>query len=75
MSEQNEKFIGVLKDMHMQILRDFVNAEDPLTRCELAKGFLEIGDYLSKQWLATLKSFGYNFTIIDLFLLFGFNER
>ncbi|MGT2936012.1 hypothetical protein ACVR0P_09265 [Streptococcus castoreus] len=49
MSERNEKFIGVLKDMHMQILRDFVNAEDPLTRCELAKGFLEIGDYLSKQ--------------------------
>ncbi|HES1571983.1 TPA: hypothetical protein VNW36_000261 [Streptococcus pyogenes] len=47
MRERNEKFIGVLKDM--QILRDFTNEEDPLTRCELAKGFLEIGDYLSKQ--------------------------
>ncbi|EMC0662990.1 hypothetical protein ACFKI6_02680 [Streptococcus agalactiae] len=49
MSERNETFIGVLKEMHMQILRDFADEEDPLTRCELAKGFLEIGDYLSKQ--------------------------
>ncbi|HEP1510591.1 TPA: hypothetical protein VJE68_000056 [Streptococcus pyogenes] len=49
MEERNETFIQVLKEIHMQILRDFENEEDPLTRCELAKGFLEIGDYLSKQ--------------------------
>ncbi|MGT2729434.1 hypothetical protein ACVRWQ_05815 [Streptococcus phocae subsp. salmonis] len=49
MSDQKEHFIDVLKEMHMQILRDFANEEDPLTRCELAKGFLEIGDYLSKN--------------------------
>lgn len=75
MSERNKTFIEVLKEMHMQILRDFADEEDPLTRCELAKGFLEIGDYLSKQWFAASKSSGYNFTIVDLLFLFGFNER
>ncbi|WP_242258155.1 hypothetical protein [Streptococcus thoraltensis] len=49
MDEREERFINVLKDMHMQILRDFANEEDPLTRCELAKGFMELGDYLLKH--------------------------
>lgn len=49
MNDQKKHFINILKEMHMQILRDFANEEDPLTRCELAKGFLEIGDYLSKN--------------------------
>lgn len=48
MNEQKEQFINVLKMMHAKIGQDFVNEKDPLTRCELAKGYLEIGDYLSK---------------------------
>lgn len=48
MEERKEKFIEVLKMMHTKIGQDFVNEKDPLTRCELAKGYLQIGDYLSK---------------------------
>ncbi|MBF0775996.1 MULTISPECIES: hypothetical protein [Streptococcus] len=48
MDERKEKFIDMLKMMHVKIGQDFVNTKDPSTRCELAKGYLEIGDYLSK---------------------------
>ncbi|MGQ7340696.1 hypothetical protein ACTGYU_10135 [Streptococcus suis] len=48
MDKRKEKFIETLKIMHAKIGQDFVNEKDPLTRCELAKGFMQIGDYLSK---------------------------
>ncbi|MGQ7686552.1 hypothetical protein ACTGVB_05210 [Streptococcus suis] len=48
MDKRKEKFIEALKIMHAKIGQDFVNEKDPLTRCELAKGFMQIGDYLSK---------------------------
>lgn len=48
MDERKEKFIDALKMMHARIGQDFINTKDPLTRCELAKGYLQIGEYLSK---------------------------
>lgn len=48
MDERKAKFIEVLTMMHAKIGQDFVNEKDPLARCELAKGYLKIGDYLSK---------------------------
>lgn len=46
--ERKTKFIEVLTMMHAKIGQDFVNEKDPIARCELAKGYLKIGDYLSK---------------------------
>lgn len=49
MKETQTYFKKVLEDMLMDIVKSWGREEDPLTRCELAKGFLEIGDYLSKN--------------------------
>ncbi len=48
MKETQTYFKKVLEDMLTDIVKSW-GREDPLTRCELAKGFLEIGDYLSKN--------------------------
>lgn len=49
MNEQKEfeyDFLGVLGIMLVNIQEDYSENKDPLTRCELAKGYLAIGRYL-----------------------------
>ncbi|ASW52666.2 TPA: hypothetical protein TXT63_001076 [Streptococcus suis] len=57
MDEQETKFLCKLNVMLLDIEQAYEAEKDPLTRCELAKGYLEIGKYLKSMGFITPTNF------------------
>ncbi|MFV8064273.1 hypothetical protein ACMZ5S_07430 [Streptococcus pluranimalium] len=65
MNEQKEfeyDFLGVLGIMLVNIQEDYSENKDPLTRCELAKGYLAIGRYLYENGALPIEILGESIT-------------